>query len=211
MKHLFFVLVFAMTTSIMSFAQSKRQLDELKAIENNYSFVENNTKIRLSKIFENLGKSKEDLYDGLTNFFKYRTDEKIREFESKVVEGSFVVTFKVDYGQIYSKNGLGHDYWFLVSTNWRVDIKDDRLRVITDLSSYTQKHLNKTGILQKLYTDDVPFVVVPPFGKEGKDKHAEMYTQVFLNSFYMTTNLYHYLAESFKMLIQSAPKADTDW
>lgn len=209
MKRIFIVFVSLLFT--YCFAQTKSQLEELKDIEGCYDFVENNTKIRISKIYENLGKSKKEIYEGLSNFFKYRKNETIKNIDVDIIDNSYIVTFTVDYGEIYTKNGLGHDYWFLVETNWRVDIKDNRLRVITDLSSYTQKHLNKTGIFQKLFTDDVPFVAVPPFGKDGKPKHAEMYTRVFLNSYIRTTNLYYYLEESFRMLIQSAPKADTNW
>lgn len=205
-----FILSFLFFIPFISYGQNSSQLESFEKIKDSYSLVENGTKVRYSKIYENLGKSRETLKEGLVNFFKFRK-EKCSDFAIQDVDSSYVVTFTVDYGYITGRSNLGHDYELYMVTNWRVDIKDNRLRVIVDLSDYTQKHLNKTGILQKLNTDVVPLVVVPPFKETGKKKNDEMYSAAFIISYNKTMSLFYYLGESFKMLIKKAPEASTDW
>lgn len=191
-------------------AQTARQNEELNALQNLYTLVENGTKVRYTQIYEDLGKSKEVLYEGLINFFKNR-EERSSNFKYREENNTIILTFQMSYDNVYSNVGFGHNYFLYMVVNWRIDIKDNRIRAIVDLTDYTQVHRDKTGILQKEYTDVVPLCVVPPFGKVKKEKHNEMYAQAFINSANKTKSLFYYLNESFKMLIKKAPEADTDW
>lgn len=191
-------------------AQTARQKEELDALKDLYTLVEDGTKVRYTQVYEDLGKPKEVLYEGLVNFFKNR-DERSSDFKYREENNTIILTFQMSYDNVYSHVGLGHNYFLSMVVNWRIDIKDNRLRAIVDLTDYTQVHRDKTGILQKEYTDVVPLCVVPSFDKVKKEKHNEMYAQAFINAANKTKYLFYYLNESFKMLIKRAPDADTDW
>ena len=194
------------------YAQSNEQLEALQKIESEYELVENGTKVRYSKIYEDLGKSREDLLEGLTNFFRFREGYQLNgDFDVKDVNDTYVVTFSLNYGNVGGRASLGHDYSHYLVSNWRIDIKENRVRAIVDLSDYTQVHLNKTGILVKEYKNAVPLVAVAPFKKVKKEKDNEMYAACFIRTYVKTRDLFYYLGESFKMIVKKAPDASTDW
>lgn len=210
MKKIYFLLL-ALCVNIMLHAQTEEQLEILGTeFKGKYELVENNSKVRISRIFENLDKSKEDLKDGLVNFFKYR-EEKISDLNINLINDTYVVTFSMSYGYIGGRTSLTHTYQHYMNCNWRIDVKDNRLRAIVDLSDYTQQHYDKSGLLVKQYTNNVTIAKKAPFAKPDKEKYNVMYTACFINALKKTESLFYYLQESFKMLIKKAPETSTDW
>ena len=69
-----FILSFLFFIPFISYGQNSSQLESFEKIKGSYSLVENGTKVRYSKIYENLGKSRETLKEGLVNFFKFRKE-----------------------------------------------------------------------------------------------------------------------------------------
>ena len=193
-------------------SQTAAQNKKLAEIEGKYTLVENGTKVRFTRIFEDLGKNRKYLLDGLTNFFRFRDGYQLNgDYDIRDENDTYIVTFTMNYGNVGGRANLGHSYDNYMMSNWRIDVKDNRVRVIVDLTDYTQLHLNKTGILVKQIKNAVPLCVVPPFKKLKKEKDNEMYAECFINSYYKTVNLFYYLGESFKMLLHNAPDASTDW
>lgn len=202
--------LFVFSMSVLS--QTKNQNATLEKIKNKYTLVENGTKVRYSRIYENLGKNRNDLLDGLVNFFRFREGYQLNgDYDIKEENDTYIVTFTLNYGYVGGRNNMSHDYKHYLTSNWRIDVKDNRVRAIADLSDYTQVHVNRGGILVKEEKNVVPLVVVPPFQKVKKEKDNEMYADCFINSYTKTVNLLYYLGESFKMLIKKAPDASTDW
>lgn len=198
-------------SSVNVFAQTKDQKEQLDKTMQFHELVDNGKKVRYTYKFEDLGKSKEELLECLPNFIKLTDWAKISDFDVKKENDTFIVTFSAYYGNVGGRHSLGHDYNLFLSCNYRVDLKDNRVRILVDFTDYTQYHINKTGILQTEQKSVVPFAIVPPYQKLPKEKDNRMFADSFIKVHNLTFEMFSCIYQSFSMLVKKDPDASTDW
>lgn len=191
---------------------SNRLAENLEKIEGRYTLMDEGKRVRYTRIFEDLGKAKEELKDGFPNFVRLCDWNEVDiDVNYKEENETIILTFVVNYGQMGGRSSMAHDYALYATARWRIDYKDNRVRVIADLTDYTEMHYDKTGLLVKEQKSLVPLVAVPPFGKVKKRKDNEMYGWAFVQCYNNTMRLFHNLGESFKSIVKKSPDASTDW
>lgn len=176
-----FLLLFCLTiTSISINGQTAEQLEQVKKIEGTYQ-LDNDFGYSYVRVFEDLNANKEELYNRALSFFPYLVTgtydaRKIIQHEDKE-EG--IVVAKVAHNALATRSNLAHYYEVAATPIWRIDIKENRLRLIISNKNWTLFHRDSSGILVTEKTEEIPTTKVGPFQKT-KPKMDKMYTHAFL-------------------------------
>lgn len=171
MKPLFFALLFSLPISLSS--QTYEAMKRLEAIEGQYS-VDDNGNVSYIKIIDSIGLTKDEIYNRVLAYFTYNYTNgesvvQIQDKENGQVIGKGIY-MNVYLGQYWG--GLWeYDTWHIL----RVDVKDNRARIVLTLNNYRSRNTqgNGTGVDLKI-TDNYPFV------KKGAAKNH--FAMAFLES-----------------------------
>lgn len=176
------ILMFILSILSVTFisAQTNEQIEKLKQIEGTYQ-LDNDYGYSYIRIFENLNGNKDDLYTRVLAFFPYIVQgtydaRKIIQHEDKEAG---VIVAKVAHNTIASRINLGHTYEIAATPIWRVDIKDNRIRLIISNKKWMQFHENRSGVFVTNTKDEIITTKVAPF-TQTKAKMDKMYTDAFL-------------------------------
>lgn len=181
MKTKLCLIVLFCTISLYMSAQTEEQEAILQKIEGTYQ-LDDDYGYSYVRIFENLNATKEELHAKALAFFPYLVvgtydARKIIQHES-AQEG--VIVAKVAYNELAVYSNLAHFYIVAATPIWRIDIKDNRVRLIISLKKWTVYHKNSSGIFVTESNDEIPTTNVSPFTLDKKKKLNTMYNNAFI-------------------------------
>ena len=179
MKHIILIM-FAFVTLNMN-AQTSEQKEILKEIEGTYQ-LDDDFGYSYVRIFENLNATKEEIHAKALSFFPYLVvgtyDAREIIQHENVEEG--VIIAKVACNQLASHVSLAHFYIVSATPIIRIDIKDNRARLIISLKKWTVYHKDSSGIFVTEQQNEIPTTNVSPFKLDKKKKINIMYNNAFI-------------------------------
>lgn len=179
MKHIILIM-FAFVTLNMN-AQTSEQKEILKEIEGTYQ-LDDDFGYSYVRIFENLNATKEEIHAKALSFFPYLVVDTYDAREiiqhENVEEG--VIIAKVACNQLASHVSFAHFYIVSATPIIRIDIKDNRARLIISLKKWTVYHKDSSGIFVTEQQNEIPTTNVSPFKLDKKKKINTMYNNAFI-------------------------------
>lgn len=176
------LIMFAFLTLNLN-AQTDEQKEFLKKFEGTYQ-LDDDFGYSYVRVFENLNATKEEIHAKALSFFPYLVvgtydARKIIQHES-VEEG--VIIAKVAYNELAAHVNLAHFYMVSATPIIRIDIKDNRARLIISLKKWTVYHKNSSGVFVTEQQDEIPTTNVSPFKLDKKKKINTMYNNAFIKT-----------------------------
>lgn len=158
--------------------QQKKTFEELKekfTLDEDYGYS-------YIHVFENLNATKEELHARALSVFPYLVDgtydaRKIIQHES-IEEG--VIVAKVACNNLGEFSNLAHYYYVSANPVLRIDIKENRVRLIMSVKKMYVFHRNASGVFVKETNDEIPSTELPPFKLDKKKKVNTMYFSAFI-------------------------------
>lgn len=179
MRHIILIM-FAFVTLNLN-AQTSEQKEILKEIEGTYQ-LDDDFGYSYVRIFENLNATKEEIHAKALSFFPYLVvgtyDAREIIQHENVEEG--VIIAKVACNQLASHVSLAHFYIVSATPIIRIDIKDNRARLIISLKKWTVYHKDSSGIFVTEQQNEIPTTNVSPFKLDKKKKINTMYNNAFI-------------------------------
>ena len=185
-----------------SHAQSYEAVQKLKAIEGQYE-VDENGNVSYIKIIDSIGLAKDEIFSRVLAFFTYNytNGESVIQIQDKeagqiIGKGIFL---NVYLGQYYT-NLYEYDTWHIV----RVDVKDNRVRVIITLNNYRSRNTQGNGIgTEERITANYPFQ------KKGVAKNH--YAMAFLESHKRTLETFATIEKAIREGTVGGAAEKKDW
>lgn len=165
------------------------------------------------RIYEDLGKSKDELISIIKNFLPdiVSNDWRNNNLNMQVDEEAGTVVAKVSHDIVSNWHNMAHSFTTKAAPTMRFDCKDNRVRVIISEKEWDVTHLNKSGILQKVDRNNHNTAECPPFKSSGKKYADKMYYETFCNVYRIDMELF----EKFDKFVRGGgvtiEKADDNW
>ena len=130
MKKITLLLLLSIT---ISFSQSKKTKQLLAEIEGQY-VIDDNDNITYTKIIEDIDLSKDDIYTRALEYFTYNYGDGESVIQVQDEDKGLII------GKgLYGKTHVGYSLVTYIFDTWhilRVDVKDNRVRIILSLTNY---------------------------------------------------------------------------
>lgn len=189
--------------------QQERTFEELKGKfqlddDFGYSYV---------RVFEDLNATKEELHTKALAAFPYAVvgtydARKIIQHES-VEEG--VILAKLACNNIGEFNNLAHNYVVSATPIFRIDIKDNRMRIIASIKKLHVYHRNASGVFVTVLNDEIPSTELPPFKLDKKKKVNTMYYSAFIVLYNTITDFMNKFENSVREGNTGVKESKDDW
>lgn len=166
------VLALSCNTSIYS--QSKEQKEKLEKIKDQYSFDDNNNLLYV-KVIDDLNLNKDELFNRALSYFTYNYTSASDVINIKDKEAGTIV------GKGYFKTFYCTTQMLVIGTDFsayhilRVDIKNNKIRVILTVSEYD---VRTSGGNVPDINNKIDIYNTAPFNKKGVQK--KLFTNAFL-------------------------------
>lgn len=155
--------------------------------------LDNNGNVTISKVIEMPGISKDELYNRSRSYFtyNYHKGDAVIQIDDK---DQGLIIGKGIYPNVYSGLSEIFSTYHIV----RVDVKEERVRVLITMTAY---RVEDNGVMEFLFgissnTCDWPISSRYPFAKEDEDKNAM--AKLFYQSFQCATNTVDMIEKSLK-------------
>lgn len=173
-------------------AQSKSTKAMLAEIEGKWQ-LDNSGNVTISKVIEMPGISKDELYNRALSYFtyNYHKGDAVIQIDDK---GQGLIIGKGIYPDVYSGLSKIFSTYHIV----RVDVKEERVRVLITMTAY---RVEDDGVVEFLFgisssPCEWPMTSRYPFTKEDEAKNAM--AQLFYKSFQCATNTVDMIEKSLK-------------
>lgn len=193
-------------------AQTSEQKEILKEIEGTYQ-VDDDFGYSYVRVLEDLNATKEEIHARALSFFPYLVEgtydaRKIIQHES-AEEG--VILAKVAFNKLAAHVNLAHFYMVSATPIIRIDIKDNRARVIISLKNWTVFHRNSGGIFVTEQQDEIPTTNVSPFILNKKKKINTMYNEAFIKVHNTVMQIFEKFEKSVREGNTGSKESKDDW
>lgn len=193
-------------------AQTEQQIKTFEELKSKFTLDEDYGYSYIH-VFEDLNATKEELHAKALSVFPYLVNgtydaRKIIQHES-AEEG--VIIAKIACNDLGEYSNMAHVYRVSANPVFRIDIKDNRLRLIMSVKKLYVYHWNASGVFVKETNDEFPSTELPPFKPDKKKKVNTMYYSAFIKLY----NTLFVFKEKFEQGIREgntgAKEAKDDW